>query len=238
MQNKLINYIKRVPYLRATAFFIIRSIKPKWFYFISPTTKPISNRYGLERGKPIDRPFIEDFLQENSKLIHGKCLELLNNNYTLQYGTGVTSSDILDIDTTNTKATIRGDLRDLSGKINDNTYDCIILTQVLQFIDDIDAALSECKRILKPGGHLLITVPAMSRIDCVAGVEGDFWRFTKASLSYILQKTFRVISINSLGNAKIGMGFWIGLSQQDIPKRYYRVQDENFPVLITAVAQK
>ena len=61
------------------------------------------------------------------------------------------------------------------------TYDCIILTQTLQLIDDIPAVLAECARILRPGGVLLATVPSVIRVDDEGGLDGDFWCLTEAS---------------------------------------------------------
>jgi len=214
-------------------------LNPKFVYFITNQNKPISDIYGLDRGIAIDRFYIEKFLEENKTCIRGSCLELLNNNYTIKYGgKNVLKSDVLDIEKDNKEANIIGDLRDLKKIIPDNSYDCIILTQVLQFIDDYNLALLECKRILKPGGYLLITAPSISRIDCVAGVGGDFWRFTKASLNYILNDKFSYVNVSSFGNVNIGASFLIGLSEQDISKHSYNLNDENFPILITAVVTK
>ena len=48
-------------------------LKPvKWYNLRK--TKPISNVFGLDRGTPIDRFYIEDFLYKNKSLIKGKCL--------------------------------------------------------------------------------------------------------------------------------------------------------------------
>ncbi len=239
MTNTMISLIKKLPFFTPVKFFIYRLVRPKFWYFLSGTAKPISNVYGIDRGKPIDRFYIETFLKKNASHIHGTCLELLNNHYARTYGADkVSKSDVLDINSDNKNANIFGDLKNLHGTIPDNTYDCIILTQVLQFIDDYDAALLECKRILKPGGHILITAPAMSRIDCASGIEGDFWRFTEASFNYILKKIFSDFTVESVGNAKTGAGFWIGLSQQDIGIASYCENDKNFPVIIAAIVTK
>lgn len=217
-----------------------RIVRPKLFYFLSSSTKPISKYYGFDRGAPIDRFFIEDFLKRNKDHIQGACLELLNNSYTKKFGNErVLKSDILDIDITNKDATIIDDLRKLE-TIKDNSYDCIILTQVLQFIDDVDIAIAQCYRILKQNGTLLITLPSISRIDCISGVEGDFWRFTQASAKYIIEKKFesRKTLIESSGNARLGIYFYAGLSIEDISKRILKKNDPNFPLIITIRAIK
>ena len=51
----------------------------------------------------------------------------------------MTKGDVLDINRANKDATIHGDIKDLS-MIADDTYDCLILTQVLQYVDDLDRA--------------------------------------------------------------------------------------------------
>lgn len=232
LKNKLRIFIGLRNYIKRKTF-------PKFLYFLIKSNKPISNFYGLDRGKAIDRFYIESFLEKNKAYIKGDCLELLNNDYTIKYGgKNVLKSDILDINRSNKKANVIGDIRDLKKIIPDNSYDCIILTQVLQFIDEYNLALLECKRILRTGGSLLITVPSISRVDCVAGLEGDFWRFTEASLGFILRDKFKNLIISSYGNVKTGIGFWIGLSQEEFDKKSFEFNDSNFPILITAVVNK
>ena len=47
---------------------ILRPVK--WYNLRK--TKPISDIFGLDRGTPIDRFYIEDFLYKNKSLIKGK----------------------------------------------------------------------------------------------------------------------------------------------------------------------
>jgi hypothetical protein len=244
MQKKIISTIKKYPNLKKNILrlikYSVRFSKPRFLYFLLKTKKPISSRYGLDRGTPIDRYYIEEFLQSNKDYIKGHCLEILTNGYTKEFGgNNVSKSDVLDIDTTNQKATIYGDLRNLIN-IPDNTYDCIILTQVFQFIDDLHSTTKELHRILNTNGTLLITAPSISRIDCVAGVDNDYWRFTKASMNYLFSKHFseNKLSINSLGNALVGTGFWVGLSKEELNLKELNYNDKNFPCLITVRAIK
>jgi SAM-dependent methyltransferase len=220
--------------------FLRRIFKPKFLYFSSNSTAPISSIYGFDRGTPIDRYYIENFLKANNKDIKGRCLELLNGDYTKFFGKEkVTKSDILDIDANNTAANIIGDLRHLS-EIKDETYDCIILTQVLQFIDNLDSAISECHRILKRGGVLLATLPCLSRIDNISGLEGDYWRFTKASASYVFQKKFNTnnIQTKTFGNVRAGIYFYAGIAKDEASKKVLRVSDPNFPLIVGVRAVK
>ena len=60
---------------------------------------PISPNFGYDRGKPVDRRYIESFLSDNAGHIKGRVLEVADNAYTMRYGGArVVSSDVLDID--------------------------------------------------------------------------------------------------------------------------------------------
>lgn len=207
---------------------------------MSRPTYPISNIYGFDRGIPIDRYYIDKFLQENKSFIKGHCLEILNDSYTKKYGGfSVTKSDVLDINMNNKDANIHGDLRNLEN-IPDEKYDCIILTQVLQFIDDYEKAISEVRRILKTGGVLLATLPSMSRIDVAAGLGNDFWRLTPAGARFVFLKYFedRKLNVKGYGNASAGLGFWVGLAQEDTRKTSLDFNDPNFPIIVSIKAIK
>lgn len=239
------NFLKKYPiafnFLRSIYKIIYRNIiKNKSFYFFSSSPFPISNIYGFDRGKPLDRFYIESFLENNKKDVRGVCLELLNNEYTKTYGrNNVEESVILDIEKGNAKATLISDLRNLK-EVGDNTFDCIILTQVLQFIDDVDSAISECYRTLKPEGVLLATMPSVSRVDCTSGEAGDYWRFTTASANFLFGKKFKKekIFVSSQGNARVGLYFYAGLAEEDTPRELLYVNDKNFPLIITVRAIK
>lgn len=220
-------------------FFLNKTINPKYLYFLKNSKFPVSNYYGLDRGVPVDRYYIEKFLEENKDLIKGNCLELLDDSYIKKFGgEKVLKCDILDIDRNNKKANIYGDLRNLQ-EISDNQYDCIILTQVLQFIDDLSSGIKECYRILKPGGVILATVPSLSRIDCISGSDGDYWRFTSAGAKYLFKNNFSEdnLLVNSYGNVLSAVNFLMGFSVEETGKKI-NFNDKNFPCVITIRAKK
>src|SRR5690606_934116 len=93
------------------------------------SVKPISESFGEDRGIPIDRYYIEKFLNENSADIKGRVLEIGEDVYTIKYGgEKVIKSEILHASGDNPKATYVGDLTNIP-QIPSETYDCIILTQ-------------------------------------------------------------------------------------------------------------
>src|SRR5215210_6981680 len=49
-------------------------------------TRPLSANYGLERGTPVDRVYIERFLKTHAEDIHGRVLEIRDPRYTRAFG--------------------------------------------------------------------------------------------------------------------------------------------------------
>lgn len=228
-------------FLRNIRGIFNRTIRPRASYFLFShphrTTRPLSTKFGYDRGTPIDRYYIEAFLQNNQKYIRGQCLEITDNYYTSKFGrTRVTTSDVLDINRKNRKATIYGDLRRLTS-VKSNTYDCFIATQTYVMIDDLDAAIKESERILKPGGILLVTLPCLGP---VFNKKNHYWRFTAASSYYLFGKYFpkKSLSITTYGNALVGQAFWVGLGREDMTKDELEYHDPYFPLLVSVRATK
>lgn len=220
---------------------IVNKLKPAGSYMLfskeKRSVKPISTKYGFDRGKPIDRYYIEKFLEENKRLIKGNCLEVTDNEYTVKYGgKNVTSSDVLDVDINNKDANIHGDLRNLVD-IKRETYDTLIMTQVFVMIDDYEAAIKECWRILKPGGAILVTMPCLSP---VWNIKNHHWRWTGASASYLFNKLFphNTLEVKTYGNTLIGQAYWVGMAIEDLKKEELEYNDPYFPVTVSIMAIK
>ena len=130
---------------------------------------------------PIDRVFVERFIGERAGDIRGRVLEIAAPDYTTRYGTEVTRVDILMAQEGNTEATIVGDLTD-APQIPSDWFDCAIVTQTLQFVYDVRAALATLHRILAPDGVLLATVPGITKISPPEDAEyGEWWHYTGRS---------------------------------------------------------
>ncbi len=203
-------------------------------------TTPFSTQFGYDRGGPLDRYYIENFLNENSSLIGGRVLEIGDNVYTLKYGgSNVTKSDILHIDDSNEQATFVGDLSN-APHIPSNTFDCIVLTQTLHLIYDFKGAIETCYRLLKQGGTLLITVPGISHIAQDGWGKYWLWSFTDASMQRIMEESFPTekISIKTFGNVLVASAFLYGMGFPEIKKEQLDQHDPHYQVIITVRAIK
>ena len=199
---------------------------------------PVSRGWGFDRGLPIDRYFIELFLDEHRADIGGRVLEVKDDGYTRRFGSAVSQADVLDVDATNPAATVVADLTD-ARQIPDDRYDCVLLTQVLHQIYDLHAAVSECHRILKPGGTLLVTMPVLSRCS-IEPRDTDFWRVTPSCAERLFGDVFggENVSVVAYGNAVLGASFLMGVAVEEVPQRQLRRHDPMFPMLVTLRATK
>lgn len=202
---------------------------------------PVSQVFGYDRGLPIDRYYIEGFLQANTRDITGRCLELGDPGYITRFGQGVTRADVLHYVPGNPLATIVGDLTD-APHIPDNSFDCIIFTQTLQMIVDPRAALRTIHRILKPDGVALITSAGIAKIGRKLGRDdwGEYWHFTSQSLHLISAEIWGEANttIGSYGNVMSACSFLQGLAAQELLPQHLDHNDDDFGVIITARLQK
>lgn len=202
--------------------------------------KPISENWGFDRGIPIDRYYIENFLYYNESVIGGHVLEIGDNNYTKRYGREkVQNSDVLNLDASDSRTTIVADLTH-APNIPDNTFDCIICTQTLQFIFDVHSVVRTLFRILKPGGVLLVTVSGISKTS--DDVWGDFWywNFTPLSVRRLFEECFHPndLKIFGHGNILVAVSFLQGIAAGELEKKELDYYKRGYDVLITVRAIK
>jgi len=82
-----------------------------------------------------------------------------------------------------------GDARFLP--IADGSVDVVLCTQVLEHIPEPVPVLEEIFRVLRPGGTLILSVPA---IFPQHGSPGDYWRYMPQGLAWLL-RDFRKVEI-------------------------------------------
>jgi glycosyltransferase involved in cell wall biosynthesis len=197
---------------------------------------PLSNWWGTDRGLAVHRYYIEQFLSEFTSDIRGHCLEFQDPLYVPRFGgTAVRKLDILHIDGTNPLASLVADLT----KPNDlpsDTFDCIVCSHVLHVILDLDRAVSELHRILKPGGVLIAAVPHIS----MYGEEyGEIWRFTPGGLRLLLTRAFgQGVLVRGYGNSLTAAGEIRGVTAREFLQSELDCHDSRFPVEVCARAVK
>jgi SAM-dependent methyltransferase len=216
-----------------------RMLHPAWMGTLRRTV-PLSTTEGRDRGQPVDRYYIESFLEQYRNDIRGRVLEVKDSTYTAMFGAGVTGSDVVDIDRGNGRATIIADLQDAK-EICSATFDCFVMTQTLGLLADPRAAVAEAHRILRPGGTLLITVPGLgARSTDRSEAPADYWRFTADALRLLLDKSFGPgnVTVRSYGNVLSVVAGLMGMAAEELSRAELNVNDVRYPMVAVARAVK
>jgi SAM-dependent methyltransferase len=86
---------------------------------------------------------------------------------------------------------------------SDESFDAVICLEVLEHVADPFSAVRELKRVLKPNGFLLLTVPFLLQYHGKAGSSQahysypDYWRFTHQALQHLF-RDFSAIELRAL----------------------------------------
>ena len=108
----------------------------------------------------------------------------------------------------------------------DDSFDSALCSAVLEHLEEPEAAIRECHRVLKPGGIAVYTVPFFWHLH---EEPRDFFRYSRFGLQYLFEKAgFEIVELKALS------GFWITSGQMTIyylerfnrgPLRWIRVYD-------------
>ena len=202
--------------------------------------RPVSSVFGYDRGRPIDRHYIESFLSQHSDLIRGRVLEVGDDTYSKAFGSEkIVQQDILHVVPGYPGATIVADICN-APQIASDTFDCIVFTQTLQYLFNPQSAISTLWRILKPGGTVLATMPGMSRIlRDQADKESDCWRFTEFSVKRLFAGSFDgKVTVQTYGNVLSAVAFMEGLATFELRKEELDYHDPDYQIIIAVTATK
>lgn len=101
----------------------------------------------------------------------------------------------------------------------DNFFDTAFSTQVMEHVDNSDMMMSECNRILKPGGIFILSVPFCWELH---EEPYDFFRFTKYGLKELCERNnFEVVELIPNG------GKWAAIIQMNINMVYSTFKKKN-----------
>jgi SAM-dependent methyltransferase len=203
-------------------------------------TTPIDANWGFERGTPIDRVYVEEFVGSHANDIRGRVLEIAAPDYTTRFGKGVERVDILMATEGNPQATIVGDLTE-APQIPSDAFDCAIVTQTLQFVYDVRGVIATLHRILAPGGVLLATMPGITKISPPEDEEyGEWWHFTARSAQRLAEEAFGVgnVEARSYGSVLSAAGFLYGLAASDLSPDELTAHDRLYEVIVGVRAVK
>ena len=106
----------------------------------------------------------------------------------------------------------------------DGSFDTILCSAVLEHLADPLTALIEMRRVLKPGGNMICTIPMIWHIH---EAPRDFYRYTRYGIEHLCAK-----SGMSITELKAMSGFWVTFGQLFV---YYLYRFNRGPLKVIRV---
>jgi SAM-dependent methyltransferase len=89
-------------------------------------------------------------------------------------------------------------------------FDTVLATEVLEHVENVERAAAELFRVLRPGGHALITVPYLYPTH---EAPYDFRRFTHFGLADLLRRNgFEILSLQAKGGPGVMLAHYAVLA--------------------------
>ena len=179
---------------------------------------------------------MEEFLASNADAIRGVVGEVADRRFTEHFGgDAVSRSEVLDLDPDNPEATLVVDIA-RAGALPVATFDCLIVTQVLQYVAQPTVAVRELVGALRPGGTLLLAVPALTAHDPHEELTTDRWRFWPAGLVALIEQAApeATAHVAGYGNLVATIALLHGLCAEELDEHELGYLDERFPVVVCA----
>lgn len=198
---------------------------------------PVARHFGFGRGTPVDRFYIERFLSRWAADIRGRVLEVGDDSYSRRFGSDITGQEVLTLHR-RASTTIAGDLA-APGTLPEGVFDCVILTQTLQHIFDLEAGVARLRSCLAPGGVILATVPGVSPVDYGKWVPPWFWSLTRTSVERLFGEAFgpENIEVQCHGNVYAATCFLQGLALEETDRQLLESEDDAYAIVISVRAR-
>lgn len=201
---------------------------------------PISPVFGIDRGLPIDRYYIQRFLAAHRADIQGRAMEFGDTFYLDEFGGDrVTQKEVFSY-VESDEATIVGDLTG-SDPLPTGIMDCIVCTQTIQMVYDIRGAVARLHSMLKPGGVLLLTTHGTSKIGRHLDTDGwgEYWHLTQQAARSLFEENFDgEVAVAAHGNVLSATCSLHGLAAEELTPEELDHEDRNFDVIVTVRAVK
>ena len=195
---------------------------------------PFCPEYGYTRGEPIDRYYLNKFIEEIRDDVVGNTLEIGGNrlNRRLYNFMRTTSYRALDL-SGGAGVDIIGDAHD-SHIVPYNSLDSIIIFNVLEHCERPWVVVENIYNWLKDGGKVFCVVPNAQRVH---KTPKDFWRPLPDAMDSLFAK-FLIRKSISYGNPIATVGSMMGIAAEELSSEELDSVNNEYPVVTCVFAQK
>jgi len=195
---------------------------------------PISPVFALDRGFPIERYYIERFLDQHRTDIRGRALEFGDTFYLDKFGgAAVAQKDVFSY-VSAPGATIVADLTG-NTSLPEGAFDAIVCTQTIQMIFDVRLAVRRLASMLRPGGVLLLTTHGISKVGRHLDRDGwgEYWHLTRQAARSLFEDAFPgQFTVHGYGNVLAATAALHGLASAELTPEELDYTDRDFDVII------
>ena len=212
--------------------------------------RSISASSGFDRGTPIDRKLISDFLKKEVSLLESRftnsaecnVLEVGEIKYAKEFFPKANLSALLPpVELFQQERffanTIFVDL-DIQHAEFEFKYDVIIATHVLNFLQNPVAAVQNIQKLLEFGGCALVTVASTHPISNYDESRwGDYLRYMPQGFLKLIGEVVdcEIQSFSVLGNTGLVIARHMGLSAEEMKQELFENHDYHDPLVLGAV---
>lgn len=153
-----------------------------------------------------DRYLLDKQISKFSHFVSGRVLDVGAGEVN-RYGRYFKALEYIKMDPRHTEhADLVGSADNIP--LGDESVDSIVCTQVFEHLENPVKGAEEIYRVLKKGGHVLLTVPQMNELH---EEPYDFFRYTKFGLKSMFKKVgFEIVEVDQRG------GYYATLAQMRI----------------------
>jgi SAM-dependent methyltransferase len=116
-------------------------------------------------------------------------------------------------------------------------FDFVICEQVLEHVEDPQAAAANLRNLCAPGGHVIVTTPFLIKVhELPLYALRDYWRFTPRGLRVLLERAgLEVDTVEGWGNQMCVVG---NLNRWSAYRPWHSLRNQpDIPVVVWAFAR-
>lgn len=195
--------------------------------------QPLCQFFGFMRGTPIDRYYLDRFVESIQAEVCGTTLEIGGEKANQEsYGfKHATEYRVLDLP--GWSDDIVGDATDPEA-VADNSFDSIVIFNVLEHCEYPQVVVDNIYKWLKPGGRVFAMVPCAQRIH---PTPRDYWRPMPDGLR-LMFKAFQEQQVTTYGNVTTVIASFHGVAVEELTTGEMDFAHPDYPVIACIVARK